>query len=59
MSSKALFSSATECRWSGELKPMPAGSARNRDLALGRRKRFDWARFRSLDLENSFTAWTL
>jgi hypothetical protein len=56
ISSKALFSSVVECRCNGELKPMPAGSALR--LALGRRRRFDWARFRSLDFENSLTACT-
>jgi hypothetical protein len=54
MSSNALFSSVVECRCSGELKPMPAGSALRR--ALGRRSRFDCARFRRRDFENSLTA---
>jgi hypothetical protein len=56
ISSKALFSSVVECRCSGELKPMPAGSALRR--ALGRRRRFDCARFRRRDFENSLTACT-
>jgi hypothetical protein len=49
-----LFSSVVECLCSGELKPMPAGRALRR--ALGRRRRFDCARFRSRDFENSLTA---
>jgi hypothetical protein len=54
MSSNALFSSPVECRCNGELKPMPAGRALRR--ALGRRRRFDCARLRNRDFENSLTA---
>jgi hypothetical protein len=56
ISSNALFSSVVECRCRGELKPMPAGRARMRFAAAGRRRRFDCARFRNRDLENSLTA---
>lgn len=57
ISSNELFSSEDEWRCRGELKPRPAASAPwRRRRALGRRRRFDWARFRRRDLENSFTA---
>lgn len=38
---------------------MPAGSARIRLLAAGRRRRLDCARFRNRDFENSLTAYAM
>ena len=50
--------SEDECRCKGELKPRPAARAPCRlFLALGRRRRLDWARFRRRDFENSLTAY--
>lgn len=57
ISSRELFSSDVECRCNGELNPSPAARAPcRRRLALGRRRRLDWARFRRRDFENSLTA---